>query len=306
MGQHEDQPRGFPPDPAGVLLVNKPRGITSREAVDQVERRVPEGKVGHAGTLDRSAEGLLPIMIGFATRLIPYLQERPKSYRVKARFDLRSETLDLDGTVRPSRPERCPSRRELMEALETFTGPIEQVPPLYSAVKQNGHRLSDLARRGETEDLEVDSRTVTAHRIEVAAYSFPVLHLRLTCGRGFYVRSLIRDLSAVLQLEGGLVTRIIRTRYGPYELRDGVSPDRPDTWTDGFFSPRSAVDHLSTVRCEGEALDRVVHGNWIPRPEGEKRKRAAAVDGDGRIVAILERETHRDRDRWRPRKVFKG
>lgn len=291
---------------AGVLLLNKPRGITSRDAVDHVERRVPEGKVGHAGTLDRSAEGLLPVMVGFATRLIPYLQERPKSYRVTARFDQTSETLDLDGTVRPSRPERTPSRRELMEVLEAFTGSIEQVPPIYSAVKQNGHRLSDLARRTDTADLDVDARTVTSHRIEVAGYAFPVLRLRLTCGKGFYVRSLIRDLSRALRLDGGLVTQLIRTRYGPYTLREAVAVDRPETWNRGFEPPRSAVQHLPAVRCEGNRLERVRHGNWIARAEGETRTRAAALDRKGRIVAILNRETHRGDARWRPRKVFRG
>lgn len=307
MGEPEGNPeRGSLPRSAGVLLLNKPRGITSRDAVDHVERWVRKGKVGHAGTLDRSAEGLLPVMIGFATRLIPYLQERPKSYRVTARFDQTSETLDMDGTVRPSRPGRIPSREELTDVLKGFTGSIEQAPPVYSAIKQNGQRLSDRARRTETTDFDVEARTVTAHRIEVAAYSFPVLRLRLTCGRGFYVRSLIRDLSGALGLDGGIVTQLIRTRYGPYRLRAAVSVEEPGTWNQALRPPRSAVRHLPTVQCEGEALDRVRHGNWIERAEGDPDHRAAALDRKGRIVAILEGESHPGGTRWRPRKVFQG
>jgi len=284
--------------------LNKPRGITSRDAVDRVEERVPEGKVGHAGTLDRAAEGLLPVMIGFATRLVPYLQERKKTYRVTARFDLTSETLDLDGTVRPRPPRRVPSRGELMEVLQGFVGSLEQAPPVYSAIKQNGHRLHERARRGELQEVDVESRRVECHRIEVAAFSFPVLTLRVTCGKGFYVRALVRDLGRALGMEGGVVTGLIRTRYGPYRLEDAVSPDRPETWPEGFHPPRSAVEHLEAVRCDADRLEHIRHGRWIPRPEPDGPSRAVAVDGRGRVRAILEAVERDGQARWQPRKVF--
>lgn len=302
MHSHSDSSNAFPPGPAGVLLLHKRPGMTSRDVVDLMEQKLTGLKAGHAGTLDRAAEGLLPVMWGHATRLIPYLQERPKSYRVSIRFDLRSETLDRDGEVYPVAPRGVPSHRSLMETLGQFTGRIKQVPPLYSAIRKNGQRLYELARKGE--ETEADPRDVVCHRIDVLAYSFPVLRLRVTCGKGFYVRSLVRDLARDLRQEGGIVSELLRVTYGPYRLRQAVRPDEPHNWNNGAFPPRTAVDHLHTVRCGPRRLKRIRHGTWVSRPTEEDHERAVAMDENGRVLAILEADERDGEPRWQPRKVF--
>src|ERR1043166_4448316 len=177
----------------GLLVVDKPGGITSRDAVDRAQRWFPKGtRIGHTGTLDPLATGVLVLCIGSATRLTEYVQRMAKTYRAGIVLGARSDTDDADGAITPVSDIRTPAAGEVQAALAAFVGNIAQVPPAFSAAKLGGRRAYDLARRGQ--DVSLAPRTVTIHGIDLLSYGFPQLEIEVRCGKGTYVRSLARDL----------------------------------------------------------------------------------------------------------------
>ena len=182
--------------PFGILNVDKPTGITSRDAVNRVERLFGKVKCGHAGTLDPLATGVLVICVGPATRLIQYVQRLPKQYRAVFQLGRESVTDDVEGEVELVAGAPEPTRAEIEAALPQFLGDILQRPPAHSAIKVDGQRAYDLARRGE--EFELPARTISIYRLEVLRYEYPELELAIECGSGTYVRSLGRDLAAAL------------------------------------------------------------------------------------------------------------
>lgn len=285
---------------SGVLNLNKPSGILSREAVDRVEERYPGAKVGHGGTLDRAAEGVLPILFNEATKLVPYLQEQPKIYHVRCRFDRRSDTLDTDGDVEALSVDHVPSREELVECLGSFEGEIEQVPPRYSALKKDGDRLSDRVERGE--DVNPESRRVECYGITCRDYSFPKLEFDVICGKGFYVRALVRDIGEALALDGGVVTGLTRTCYGPFDISEAVDLSSAD-WTTGWFPPVAVLTDWLKIDCDEEELLALREGRRIPRTD-QAHDRTAALDEAGRLRAILSAVDEHGLPKWQPERVL--
>src|SRR5262245_11242648 len=179
----------------GLLVLDKPQGITSREAINRIERQLPRGvKIGHTGTLDPLATGVLVVCLGRATRLAEYVQAMAKTYRSTFLLGARSDSDDTDGRVTPAVPPEFvpPSLAEVQVQLQSLVGEIEQVPPAHSAVKTGGQRAYQIARAGDSVDLS--SRRVTIHGIDVLSYSWPNLEVEVRCGKGTYIRSLARDL----------------------------------------------------------------------------------------------------------------
>src|SRR5688572_19173855 len=196
----------------GLLVLDKPAGLTSREGVDRALRWFPRGtRVGHTGTLDPLATGVLVLCVGVATRLTEYVQAMGKTYFTTVRLGARSDTDDADGTVTPVEGARPPGREELERCLGGFVGEIEQVPPAYSAAKVSGARAYDLARRGR--EVSLAARRVRVDGIDLLRYDYPEADLEVRCGKGTYVRSLARDLGERLGC-GGLVQVLRRTRVG--------------------------------------------------------------------------------------------
>lgn len=290
----------FKPGESGVLLIDKPSGPTSRDAVDRVEERVPDRKVGHGGTLDPLAIGLLPIMIGEATKLVPYLHRQPKTYEVTARLDRTSDTLDRGGSIRELNPDARPTAEDLMQALRRFEGKIEQAPPAYSALKREGVRLYERVRDGE--QVDVEPRRVQCYGTAIVSYEYPRLVFTVRCGKGFYVRSLVRDLAETLSLPGAMVQELRRTAYGPYSVRRAAPLEDESGWSDSFFPPVSVLQDWQHVECQGETLRLVTHGNDIPRRV--EADWAAAVDAEGRLHAVLKRSRRDDQPRWQPKRVL--
>jgi tRNA pseudouridine55 synthase len=205
----------------GLLVLDKPAGITSRDAVNRVQRWLPRGtRVGHTGTLDPLATGVLVLCIGNATRLAEYVQRMPKTYRAGMALGARSDTDDADGAITPTPPTAAPSRDQLAEALRSFIGTIEQVPPAFSAAKVTGRRAYSIARAGQSVDLA--PRRVTIHGIDLLAYAFPRLEVEVRCGRGTYIRSLARDLGERLGC-GGYIESLRRTRVGCFDDATALS-----------------------------------------------------------------------------------
>ena len=196
---------------AGVLVVDKTAGVTSFDAVALVRRRLGLKRVGHAGTLDPDATGVLPMLLGEATKLMAYLAEQDKEYVATLRLGLTTDTGDLSGRVLAEAPVGDVDRARVEEACRPFLGRIKQVPPMFSAVHHGGRRLYELAREG----LEVvrEPREVVIHAIDVQEVSVPQIRLRVVCGKGTYLRTLAADLGAALGC-GAAVERLARTRVG--------------------------------------------------------------------------------------------
>ncbi|MCC6493974.1 MAG: tRNA pseudouridine(55) synthase TruB [Pirellulales bacterium] len=298
----------------GVVNLCKPAAWTSRDAVNRVQRLVRPAKVGHAGTLDPIAEGVLVVCVGAATRLIEYVQRAPKEYRATFLLGQRSPSDDVETQAEAIDDAPQPTREELTAALPRFTGAIEQRPPAYSAVKIDGQRAYMLARRGEAVDIA--TRTVEVYGLQVERYDYPVLVLSIRCGGGTYVRSLGRDLAESLGT-CAVMTQLVRTAVGDFRVEEAIDPRGVDAMRlrTALAPPLAAVGDLPRVELTAEQLDHVRRGGLIDEAAlkgsglasdwevrlpsshlvaNESRRRLAgkpielaAVDHAGNLVAIL-------------------
>lgn len=207
----------------GIINFNKPAGITSAKALYRVRSITGERKSGHAGTLDPAATGVLVLCLGRATKLVEGIMEQPKVYRATARLDVTSESFDSDRPLIPVPVSRVPQFDEIRQGLESMIGEIEQTPPAISALKIGGRPAYRLARAGQT--LELAPRRVRIDSAVVHHYEWPVLDFEVCCGRGTYIRAIIRDLG--LQLgTGGCLTSLVRRRVGPFGIEDAWTVER--------------------------------------------------------------------------------
>ncbi len=276
----------------GVLCVLKPPGMTSHDVVDVVRRLVGLRRVGHTGTLDPGAAGVLVCCVGRATRLSEFLMEADKAYRVEMRLGIRTSTGDAYGEVlperdaglapgaplgpvdraagpRPARPSRAVTRPAFEAVLRRFTGEILQVPPMVSAIHHEGTRLYRLARRGEVVDLQ--PRRVVVHRIDVvwADREWTRILLDVVCGKGTYIRKLCADIGDALGV-GGYAHFMVRTRAGRFELADALTLEELEdlasrgTLADALRSMDQAVGHLPAVDLPDRSVSDVLHGHAVP------------------------------------------
>src|SRR4051812_48814027 len=197
----------------GLLVIDKPGGMTSRDVGNRVQRWFPrKTKIGHTGTLDPLATGVLVVCVGAATRLADFVQAMGKTYAARFRLGATSTTDDADGEVTVNAAAVPPTRDQIGAAIPAFLGLVEQVPPAFSALKLDGRRAHELARSGK--DVQLAARTVRIDAIRVRAYEWPFLDVEIDCGKGTYIRSIARDLGAKLGC-GGMVETLRRTRVGP-------------------------------------------------------------------------------------------
>src|SRR5262245_27470201 len=253
-------------DPDGLLLAEKGTGVTSFHVVAHLRRVLRVAKVGHGGTLDPLATGLLPILFGAATKLTAHLQGQDKKYVATIRLGLTTDTLDAAGTVQMERPVPPFTVGELRAVLERFVGEIEQVPPMYSAIHAGGRRLHELARAGIT--VERTPRRVLVHVFELVDYAAPRLRVRVGCGSGTYVRCLAADVGEALGC-GGYVETLVRTRIGPHRLEDAVpwptiQHGDPGTLAGLVLPPDRAVAHLPALLLATDSARRLAHGQTVP------------------------------------------
>lgn len=268
-------------DVGGVLLVDKPAGVTSHDVVALVRRALKVRRVGHAGTLDPFATGLLVLLVGRGTRLIPFIDGEPKVYEATIRFGAETETDDLTGDV--TRSAEAPSDPSIAEGIAQLTGELLQVPPAYSAKQVAGTRAYAAARRGEPLDL-APSRIVV-HAWTHLAREGNDLAARITCGGGTYIRSLARDLGRLTGSAAHLVC-LRRTRAGSFSVDDAVSVDAIREGAARLLPLRAAIPSLPAQRLGAEELRRVSHGNAIENKTGAPR--VALVDDDGDLVAVAD------------------
>jgi len=291
----------------GILNLNKPAGWTSHDVVAKVRHILGQREVGHAGTLDPLATGVLLTCVGQATRIAEYLTAGEKVYRAVGRLGLSTDTYDRDGRVVAEAPVPELTGQELLRALEPFVGTIQQRPPAYSAIKQEGVPAHRKARRGEAVALE--PRSVTIRRVDLLEWCSPHLTIEVTCGSGTYIRSLIHDLGQVLGC-GAVLMQLTRLRSGPFVLEDAIAPEELAAAArvgqiDRFLQPLEvALRYAGLTRVPVSAAEaaRLAHGQAIPCLAQAATDEGYAITPDGSVVAIL---THDPvHGQWRPRKVF--
>jgi tRNA pseudouridine55 synthase len=284
----------------GLLVVDKPGGLTSREAVDRVQRWFPRRtRIGHTGTLDPLATGVLVLCLGQATRLTEYVQDMGKTYRSTFRLGARSDSDDADGAVTPVAGVREPTAEEVRMALAAFIGVIAQVPPAYSAAKVTGRRAYDLARSGE--EVTLSARNVTVYGADVLSYAWPLLEVEVRCGKGTYIRSLARDLGERLGC-GGLVQTLRRTRVGPFTVEEALSLDADPERARAALRPlTTALAELPKVTVNADQARRLRSGQALPWPDGEDGP-VAALGTAGDLIAVVRRQG----GRLHPEKVLPG
>ncbi len=283
----------------GLLNIDKPPGVTSREVVDVVGKRLGVRRAGHAGTLDPLATGVLLVCVGQATRLVEYLQQLPKTYHATFLLGAASETDDVDGQVELLCQPPVPTEEQLLAAAQRQVGTIEQVPPAYSAIHVDGRRAYARARRGES--VQLDARPVTIEALTVESYDYPEVDMTITCHSGTYIRAIGRDVAAALGT-AAVMKRLRRSAVGPFRDADGVSLDAPPDVFAAAIKPLVAVvPHLPQVVLTRQQILDVRHGRRLEQLDiARDTPRAAAVDSAGSLVAILESAS----GRWQPRKVF--
>ena len=250
---------------AGVLVIDKPAGVTSFAAVSAVRRHLKIRRVGHAGTLDPAATGVLPVLIGEATKLMAYLADQDKEYLATVRFGVTTDTHDLDGRVLSTAPVPALAQAGLEAACRPFVGRIRQAPPMYSAVHHAGRRLYELAREGV--EVERQAREVTVHSIAVEAVAEQSAVLRIVCGKGTYVRVLAADLGDALGC-GAALERLVRTRVGPFTLEaavawDALTGDGAERLASRVRPPEAALVAWPAVTLDGAGAQRFVHGQPV-------------------------------------------
>jgi tRNA pseudouridine55 synthase len=284
----------------GVLPVDKPVGVTSHDVVASARRALGERRIGHTGTLDPFASGLLLLCVGEATRLAEYLTGMDKTYEAAARLGAETDSGDPDGSMlATSEGWRDVSREALDAALAAFRGAIEQLPPSLSAKKVDGVPAHRRVRRGE--EVTLHPQAVTVHEITVTAFAPPDVQLRVRCSSGTYVRALARDLGQALGV-GAYLTALRRTAVGSFAVGDALGlrelEDRPRV-EGAFLAPLDALRHLPRCTVGSTSATDLAHGRSVDVAEVEDAPVVAAV-WEGRLVAVGSVAS----GHFRPRKVL--
>jgi tRNA pseudouridine55 synthase len=284
----------------GFLNINKPAAMTSHDVVARVRRKLGLKKVGHAGTLDPMATGVLVLCLGAATRLSEYVMQSTKHYRARVHLGATTDTYDADGTIEREQDITGITQAEVEHELNTFLGEIEQVPPMYSAIKHGGRQLYKLARAGKT--VEREARKVTIEALELLDWSPPVFSLDVTCSAGTYIRSLAHDLGEALGV-GAHLAGLQRVASGSFTLASAVSLDtllHGDDWGQYIISPQNALTDWPVIRLNADDADSIIHGRTISNAGAPDGGLALAFAPEGNLIAVIRAEGNL----WRPEKVF--
>jgi tRNA pseudouridine55 synthase len=287
----------------GILLIDKSPGMTSHDVVRRLRRLLGTRRVGHTGTLDPMATGVLPVAVGEGTRLVEFLMEGDKEYLATLRLGMTTTTQDAEGDLLDERPWQGVDLGALETAAADLRGPILQLPPMYSALKRNGVPLHRLARQGV--EVEREPRPVTIFRLDIQRVELPLVEIAVTCSKGTYVRTLACDLGEALGC-GAHLTVLRRTRSGPFAVGDCLTLEALEGWPADrplpLLGPRAALPELAVVGVEPAAAVRLANG--IPPAAAECDLGAGLENGDrvllevaGKIAAIGRYAPLREREK---------
>ncbi|MFN0150184.1 MAG: tRNA pseudouridine(55) synthase TruB [bacterium] len=256
--------------PSGLFIADKPAGPTSHDLVLAVRRRIRGARVGHAGTLDPAATGVLLLLLGKATKLAETLMDETKEYEATIRLGRQTDSGDAAGAVTREYDGALPDAAAIRAILSRFVGAIEQVPPMVSALKIGGRRLYELAREGKI--VPRVARPVRVDRLDLLEWTPPLARVRVVCGRGTYVRVLAEDIGDALGV-GGTLDALRRTRVGPYRIENALSQHdfaeslAMGTWSRHLISMGEALAHLPSVVVSDDQRPRLLHGQPTPGAE---------------------------------------
>ena len=295
----------------GILNINKPWGRTSFSIVAMVRRLSGERRVGHAGTLDPTATGVLPVCLGQGTRVIEFLVDASKAYRAQIELGVTTDTYDASGKIIHQEDPSGVSRGQLESSLSSFCGLGRQTPPMYSAIKHHGKPLYQLARAGI--NVERRSRLVRIYRLELIDWQPPIATIEIECGKGTYIRSLAHDLGQALGC-GASLTSLVRLRCGLFDIRDSVSiPQLEDAfgygyWQNFIYPIDVVLSHMAAIvvsEDNGQAIKNgralVLEGDSSPACTSTAN-RCRVYTPDGCFIGVL--RFNPERGQWQPEKVF--
>ncbi len=277
----------------GLVVIDKPARITSRDVVNRLQDTFPSGiRLGHTGTLDPLATGVLVVCAGVATRFCEYVQRMNKTYHARLRLGVFSDTDDLEGAIKPIAVANPPPKEAVLQALQMFVGEIQQTPPAYSAAKVTGRRAYDLARAGR--DVSLAARTVHIHALDLLTYDYPWLDIEVRCGKGTYIRSLARDLGDRLGC-GALVEKLRRTRVGVFDLSQAHPLETATLELSKHLLPLAwAVAELPRVELQPSEIAHIRQGRRVPWPASwashdlpTQMRELAAFDLENNLVAVV-------------------
>jgi tRNA pseudouridine55 synthase len=289
---------------SGVLVVDKPTGMTSHDVVQVVRRGTGIRRAGHTGTLDPRASGVLVILLGPAVRLSEFVSASDKRYQATIRVGSSTDTYDSEGTITNHTSDIDVSEEQFNEILQQFTGEIEQVPPPYSAVKVKGRKAYEMARRGE--EVVLKPRIINVYSLEVLEWDPPESVIDVYCSSGTYVRSLANDIGKALGT-GAYLVGLRRTKSGRFTLRDAVplrilqEAFEVGEWYNYLIPAAEALADWPMVELDADQMEFVRHGHRIPAESGQTGW-ARGVSEQGDLVALMELDE--DTLEWQPRKVF--
>lgn len=294
----------------GFININKSAGITSFDVIKKLKRIIPRTKLGHLGTLDPMAQGVLPVAAGFATRLIEYASADNKTYQVEMTLGGVSDTQDAWGNIE-YQPAIEFDEADLISTLARYTGKISQIPPMYSAVHHQGERLYELARQGIV--VERQAREIEIQSIKLLSFNrdeggLPRASMEVRCSKGTYIRTLCHDIGKELGT-GAYMSALTRTRAGVFGIEEAVTLEAIEQHRDDLGGIVKPVDypllHLEKVSIKQSQLDRILNGNRITLEEGLKPGCLRLYDPQGRLVAIAESMTDDHETQLQPIKVFR-
>ncbi len=293
----------------GILNIAKPAGRTSYAIVAMVKRLTGEKRVGHAGTLDPMATGVLPICLGQATRLVEYLMDTTKTYRAEIELGVSTDSYDREGTETRRSDASGVTLEQIEKALQAFRGVITQVPPMYSAVKHQGKPLYELARAGI--DVERKGRTAKIYSLEIRDWQSPFLTIEVTCGKGTYIRSLANDLGQSLGC-GATLSKLERSRCGIFDISEAITPAyfaeacKGGYWESLLYPMDSILSLWETAIVSEEKARSIRNGALISLTENTQVNANShfcrAYTWDGNLLGILHFDA--EKQLWQPEKVF--
>jgi tRNA pseudouridine55 synthase len=283
----------------GFLNVNKPAGMTSHDVVGKARRAVGMKRIGHAGTLDPLATGVLILCLGGATRLSEYVMDSTKRYRARVHLGVTTDTYDAQGAVQLERDAAHITSADVEHALTEFLGDIQQIPPMYSAIKQRGRKLYDLARAGKT--VELEPRPVRIDVLTLVEWHPPEFTLDVTCSAGTYIRSLAYDLGETLGV-GAHLAGLIRFASGRFTLEDAMPFEAfaSGDWKSHLISPAQAFADWPTIQLNAVETDHILHGRAVQSEAATGEQLALVYDSAGVLIAMV----RGGGGLWRPHKVF--
>ena len=295
----------------GVIVIRKEKGFTSHDVVAKLRGILHMKKIGHTGTLDPDAEGVLPVALGKATRLVDMITDKEKTYEAVMRLGVVTDTQDMSGTVLSQTTERSVTEEELCTVVSSFVGDYMQVPPMYSALKVNGKKLYELAREGKT--VERKPRPVHFYEIEILDIDFPLVRFRVTCSKGTYIRTLCHDIGLKLGC-GGCMESLKRTRVADFSIEQALTLGEIEKKRDAgeleqILYPTDyvfrALEAVTVQKKYGKILyngNRIAKAFFVTPPISDETESVRIYDEEGRFIGIYRYDKRQEN--YKPVKIF--